>query len=265
MKLLVSVADSKGQDVLQALRLLLGSETVTVIDDQTVVTGKDIPEKKETRNENNPELFNCNEKLKMVDRTRMQVILKRYLLKYGEEVNGCTLHYWKTITTPQTQEARDYYIGIMNDPVKYNRTTQGYYHNTYHPFKGVFLTYYYKEDDRTVKFYPSCLPYSVKDKLHGLFVEFVNKIIAENPDLCGPNNDDFPSSIGVLSSEFDKRDISRATANILQAADIESFGELLHYSTQELMKFRNFGPAKLEEVKRIVHNYGLKFRDEKTI
>jgi DNA-directed RNA polymerase subunit alpha len=47
--------------------------------------------------------------------------------------------------------------------------------------------------------------------------------------------------------------------NCLKAAKINSLSELVHYTQEELMKFRNFGQKSLSEIEQMLIDRGLSF------
>ena len=63
----------------------------------------------------------------------------------------------------------------------------------------------------------------------------------------------------LLKTKLIDMDLSVRALNCLKAAEVVSLGDLVRYSKQELMKFRNFGKKSLTELEELVHSKGLSF------
>lgn len=63
----------------------------------------------------------------------------------------------------------------------------------------------------------------------------------------------------VLKTPLEDLDLSVRAFNCLKAAKINSLSELVQYSQDELMKFRNFGQKSLAEIEQVISDRGLRF------
>ena len=63
----------------------------------------------------------------------------------------------------------------------------------------------------------------------------------------------------LLKTNLEDLDLSVRAYNCLKAAKINSLGELVHYDTHELLKFRNFGKKSLVEIEELLQDKGLTF------
>jgi len=63
----------------------------------------------------------------------------------------------------------------------------------------------------------------------------------------------------LLRSKLVDMDLSVRALNCLKAAEVETLGELVSFSKNDLMKFRNFGKKSLTELEELVINKGLTF------
>lgn len=63
----------------------------------------------------------------------------------------------------------------------------------------------------------------------------------------------------LLRAKLVDMDLSVRALNCLKAAEVETLGELVSYSKNDLMKFRNFGKKSLTELEELVHAKGLTF------
>ncbi len=63
----------------------------------------------------------------------------------------------------------------------------------------------------------------------------------------------------VLKTPLEDLDLSVRAFNCLKAAKINSLSELVQYSQDELMKFRNFGQKSLAEIEQVIQDRGLRF------
>lgn len=63
----------------------------------------------------------------------------------------------------------------------------------------------------------------------------------------------------VLSTPLEDLELSVRAFNCLKAAKINSLSELVHYTQDELMKFRNFGQKSLSEIEQVLQERGLHF------
>jgi DNA-directed RNA polymerase subunit alpha len=61
-----------------------------------------------------------------------------------------------------------------------------------------------------------------------------------------------------LDTRREEKETVRAF-NCLKAAKINSLSELVQYTQEELMKFRNFGQKSLSEIEQVLHERGLHF------
>ncbi len=63
----------------------------------------------------------------------------------------------------------------------------------------------------------------------------------------------------VLNTPLEDLELSVRAFNCLKAAKINSLSELVHYTQEELMKFRNFGQKSLSEIEQVLGERGLHF------
>ncbi|MBA3828259.1 MAG: DNA-directed RNA polymerase subunit alpha [Taibaiella sp.] len=63
----------------------------------------------------------------------------------------------------------------------------------------------------------------------------------------------------VLHTPLEDLELSVRAFNCLKAAKINSLSELVQYTQEELMKFRNFGQKSLSEIEQVLHDRGLHF------
>lgn len=63
----------------------------------------------------------------------------------------------------------------------------------------------------------------------------------------------------VLSTPLEDLELSVRAFNCLKAAKINSLSELVNYTQEELMKFRNFGQKSLSEIEQVLNERGLHF------
>jgi DNA-directed RNA polymerase subunit alpha len=63
----------------------------------------------------------------------------------------------------------------------------------------------------------------------------------------------------VLNTPLEDLELSVRAFNCLKAAKINSLSELVQYTQEELMKFRNFGQKSLSEIEQVLHERGLGF------
>ncbi len=63
----------------------------------------------------------------------------------------------------------------------------------------------------------------------------------------------------VLHTPLEDLELSVRAFNCLKAAKINSLSELVQYTQEELMKFRNFGQKSLSEIEQVLHERGLHF------
>jgi DNA-directed RNA polymerase subunit alpha len=63
----------------------------------------------------------------------------------------------------------------------------------------------------------------------------------------------------LLQTKLSDLDLSVRAINCLKAADIETLGQLVSYSKNDLLKFRNFGKKSLSEVEEVVKSKNLYF------
>jgi len=63
----------------------------------------------------------------------------------------------------------------------------------------------------------------------------------------------------VLNTPLEDLELSVRAFNCLKAAKINSLSELVQYTQEELMKFRNFGQKSLSEIDQVLHERGLSF------
>ena len=83
--------------------------------------------------------------------------------------------------------------------------------------------------------------------------ELPSKVINDEPD------DNASQMKNLLKAKLSDMDLSVRAMNCLKAADVETMGQLVSFSKQDLMKFRNFGKKSLTELEELVHAKGLKF------
>lgn len=63
----------------------------------------------------------------------------------------------------------------------------------------------------------------------------------------------------VLNTPLEDLELSVRAFNCLKAAKINSLSELVQYTQEELMKFRNFGQKSLSEIEQVLNERGLSF------
>ncbi len=63
----------------------------------------------------------------------------------------------------------------------------------------------------------------------------------------------------ILKTPLEDLDLSVRAYNCLKAAKINNLAELVHYDTNELLKFRNFGRKSLVEIENLITEKGLSF------
>lgn len=63
----------------------------------------------------------------------------------------------------------------------------------------------------------------------------------------------------LLKTKLVDMDLSVRALNCLKAAEVETLGDLVTYTKNDLMKFRNFGKKSLTELEELVDNKGLQF------
>jgi DNA-directed RNA polymerase subunit alpha len=63
----------------------------------------------------------------------------------------------------------------------------------------------------------------------------------------------------VLNTPLEDLELSVRAFNCLKAAKINSLSELVQYTQEELMKFRNFGQKSLSEIEQVLIERGLSF------
>jgi DNA-directed RNA polymerase subunit alpha len=63
----------------------------------------------------------------------------------------------------------------------------------------------------------------------------------------------------LLKTKLVDMDLSVRALNCLKAADVETLGDLVSYSKNDLLKFRNFGKKSLTELEELVRNKNLNF------
>lgn len=63
----------------------------------------------------------------------------------------------------------------------------------------------------------------------------------------------------LLKTKLTDLDLSVRALNCLKAAEVETLGDLVSYTKQDLMKFRNFGKKSLTELEELIESKGLYF------
>jgi DNA-directed RNA polymerase subunit alpha len=63
----------------------------------------------------------------------------------------------------------------------------------------------------------------------------------------------------LLKTKLVDMDLSVRALNCLKAADVETLGDLVSYSKNDLLKFRNFGKKSLTELEELVRSKNLSF------
>ncbi len=63
----------------------------------------------------------------------------------------------------------------------------------------------------------------------------------------------------MLKTKLTDMDLSVRALNCLKAAEVETLGDLVTYTKNDLMKFRNFGKKSLTELEELVETKGLEF------
>jgi DNA-directed RNA polymerase subunit alpha len=106
---------------------------------------------------------------------------------------------------------------------------------------------------------------ALKDAADILIKHFVlfsdEKITYETPaKLIPEDSDDSVSQLkNLLKTKLVDMDLSVRALNCLRAADVETLAELVSFTKNDLMKFRNFGKKSLTELEEVVKSKGLKF------
>ncbi len=78
-------------------------------------------------------------------------------------------------------------------------------------------------------------------------------VIAEELD------DNANATRNLLKTKLVDMDLSVRALNCLKSADVETMADLVAFTKQDLMKFRNFGKKSLQELDELVNAKGLKF------
>jgi DNA-directed RNA polymerase subunit alpha len=63
----------------------------------------------------------------------------------------------------------------------------------------------------------------------------------------------------MLKTRLIDMDLSVRALNCLKAAEVDTLGDLVMYTKNDLMKFRNFGKKSLTELEELVDIKGLEF------
>ena len=94
-------------------------------------------------------------------------------------------------------------------------------------------------------------------ELMGLFRELVEgPLTAEDAPAEAP--------APYLDEPVEKLDLSVRALNCLKREGINTLGELLNYSLEELMDIRNFGEKSVDEVREKVESMGLHLRQKES-
>jgi len=63
----------------------------------------------------------------------------------------------------------------------------------------------------------------------------------------------------LLKTKLNDLHLSVRALNCLKAADVETLGDLVSYTKNDLLKFRNFGRKSLQELEELIASKGLEF------
>lgn len=97
--------------------------------------------------------------------------------------------------------------------------------------------------------------------IHHFMLFSDEKITMENKPKT-PNEEFDESSLHMrqlLKTKLVDMDLSVRALNCLKAADVETLGDLVSYSKNDLLKFRNFGKKSLTELEELVRSKNLNF------
>ncbi|MCD8177716.1 MAG: DNA-directed RNA polymerase subunit alpha [Tannerellaceae bacterium] len=97
--------------------------------------------------------------------------------------------------------------------------------------------------------------------IHHFMLFSDEKIAIETVDADG--NEEFDEEVlhmrQLLKSKLADMDLSVRALNCLKAADVETLGELVEFSKNDLLKFRNFGKKSLTELDELFESLNLSF------
>ena len=108
---------------------------------------------------------------------------------------------------------------------------------------------------------------SPKNIIEGLNLakEKIRQLETTIHNLKNPNSqvvlENTPELEKILSIEFKDLDLSVRASNCLKDVGIKTFGELIKWSTDDLLKFRNFGKKSLDELRDLLHQKGFQWND----
>jgi DNA-directed RNA polymerase subunit alpha len=92
---------------------------------------------------------------------------------------------------------------------------------------------------------------------------FSDKLVNVEPVKKEEEPDTFDEEIirmrNLLKTKLTDLDLSVRALNCLKAAEVETLGDLVTYTKQDLMKFRNFGKKSLTELDELIESKGLHF------
>lgn len=95
------------------------------------------------------------------------------------------------------------------------------------------------------------------------FMLFSDKLVNVEPVKKEEEPDTFDEEIirmrNLLKTKLTDLDLSVRVLNCLKAAEVETLGDLVTYTKQDLMKFRNFGKKSLTELDELIEPKGLHF------
>ena len=92
--------------------------------------------------------------------------------------------------------------------------------------------------------------------------EKILRIIIQEPIGDDPKSNFPPDVLAVrqiLKSRLDEMELSVRALNCLKAAEVETVGELVSFTKNELLKFGNFGKKSLNELEDFIKTQGLEF------
>ena len=102
---------------------------------------------------------------------------------------------------------------------------------------------------------------AAKILIHHFMLFSDEKITLENPDIEG--NQEFDEEIlhmrQLLKTRLVDMNLSVRALNCLQAADVDTLGDLVQYNKTDLLKFRNFGKKSLSELDDLLESLNLSF------
>jgi DNA-directed RNA polymerase subunit alpha len=91
---------------------------------------------------------------------------------------------------------------------------------------------------------------------YSLFIHFEEEFVEEEEEEV---DEETLRVRQLLNKTVEELELSVRAANCLRAANIETIGQLVQKSEQEMLKYRNFGRKSLKEISDLLGDMGLKF------